>query len=296
MGDLIKKAKSLQKNKFWREMFLVGPEAVDMMFNYSKRQHEQELKERNQHGAGLGPESNYEMAGRSTRNSLSRYQDPFMPTHEMPELNEKMKTWEIIGGHSEAINKYKQLLWLKSIKDAHIKHNISLPNGLKLRMVLHKINQIRNKYRQKFRDLNFGAYNLHEYVRIAPGRPPAAAAPAAAVRHEMGVGTDPITPPPPPLSPQLSVTPPETPDIPILQYDSSSDDYESDWDQVMITPGSDIVTFRQQPVPKPAEEWYPETPAYTPKTQSGSGMAKTKKQWVQFIPIFDVNQAWTQVL
>ena len=296
MGDVIKDTKSLQKSKFWREMFLVGPETVDMMFAYSKRQHEQEAKDRiQQSGGGLGPESRFEKAGLSTRNSASRYHDPFMPSHDMPELNEKMKTWEVIGGNSEAINKYKQLLWLKSIKDDHIKHNMPLPNGLKLRMVLHKILEIRRKYAGKFKDLNFGAYNLHEYVRRAPGQPPA----AIAARHEMGVGTDPVTPPPPPPpSPQFS-SPPPTPPLPILEY-SSSDDSENEWEVELmpelnfVTPNSGTVTFKKR-TPSSGQYW-PETPDYTPK-QSGSGMMKTtKKQWVQFIPIFDVNQAWTQVL
>lgn len=170
MGDLVKKAKSLHKSKFWSEMFLVGPETIDLLFEYGKKQHEQEMA--GQTGGGLGPSSRFTAAGSSTRNTLARHRDPFMPAHDMPELDAKMRTWEVIGGRSVTVNKYKQLLWLKSIKDAYIKHNIPLPNGLELRMVVNKIKQIRDKYAQKFRELNFAAYNLHDFVRRAPSVPP----------------------------------------------------------------------------------------------------------------------------
>lgn len=309
MVDLIRDSSTLIVDKFWKEMFLVGPDEIRKILAYRGDSTPQTG------GGARNNSTNYVTAG-SARIMGKPAVDIFMPTHDMPELDAQLERWRVIGGKQTTLDKYKQLLWLLAIKDAYTKHNVPLPKGLKLSMINRKIQEIRDAYSKAFEMLSFASYDLKKKVRIIPGVPPGTPTQNVYNFHTHNhynweknstedvpddlnleglfeENPDWIEPPAsPPQEPQLIwATPQETPKG-LIQRRLS----------LPPTPDPDI-TFNLGGRHQPYEWLDMATPTQKGKGQKrkstkrgGHVKKKRKKQWHQLIPLFDTNKQWIQVV
>ena len=279
MSYIIKEARNLLQDKFWSEMFLVTSSEVEKILAYRG--------DLVQKGEGKGTSSNpspYVTAGTSKINSPTNKADIFTPTHDMPELDAKMSIWHSIGGKEETLNKYKQLLWLLTLKNAWIKHKVPFPNGLTLTMVAKKIAEIRRLYAKDFEKLNFASYDLQKQVRIAQDVPPG----------------------------QITLN--KTYDTHHHYHYDQTDPFRGEdylLPQLYGDEGDDEITFKLPSEVTPLQVGeYGHGPQYRKLSlpllhQKGQGKRKRapqtekggkKKKWYHFIPLFDTDKAWTQVI
>lgn len=269
-------------------------------------------------------------AGELNINSPTNKVDIFTPTHDMPELDAQLAKWRVIGGKQIILNKYKQLLWLLSIKDAWIKNKVPFPNGLSLNMVVRKIAEIRGAYKKDFELLNFASYDLQKQVHLAEGVPPRQLPDVITInnrhvthnhhRHNHHYGAD---------SQQIA-----------YYYGDDDDDdddgfglrrlFDPDQTQAVPTPQEGAVGGApgpsvqlgpsRIPIPFRPDSSREFTPQYSPrisripvrrlqmsppadqngkgkrKRKSQKGGSQKKKKWYHLIPLFDTARSWTQVI
>lgn len=308
MSDIIKQASTLINTPFWKEMFILDTEDIDKILGYRG--------DKTQSGGGFVP------AGRGTlRGNNSNKADVFTPKHPMPELDAHLAKWETLGTKTLALHEFKKLLWLLSLKKAYLENNTPFPEGLDLPMVVTKIKELRETYKDQFEQLNFAVHELQKQVRLGPGMAPGQLAPAPQIQREIHhhtnnyfMGPDALTDDNH-LGALFDEHPPEeeegavggledyTPGFPIIKGKATGKADKAS-KKLILSPLSPQKY-------KSLMQWHPDQdkwPGPDDVNQPGKGLGKKRKKKkktqsggniakkIKWIPVFSLGKKWIQVV